>query len=819
MKITRMKQLLTAVACLFGVMTAQAQFTATYEPIAASDWGNEKPVNFSLTEVATTLGTDTINLVAALNSWTAEGSTDENMFFLTTADGPSDNYTQGGKGGFWVNAEGLPQAWSDDNSALRWFNMIGWDAANDVFSITIGQYPGQCSAGDTFKPNFILKHGGKEATFDITISIQEPPTYDIPEPQLLWQKLNVVSNITVDVDQKPFTTWSSSSVTVDLTEALGKLSIDDPELVANKLKDMLFATRYFLGDDVALGAFKHDSLTNESSAGGIGFWLQAFDNQEEAEAIECGRNVYGNQCHFYLENFGFDAETGVLSCALGQMPNALEGGKQYFTLIYLIYGEKAVCIRYNLNVEKVERGTISEYEIVEQQNFTVEQVPTTNHEAKSIRPDVEAITAALECTADDLELAALKDDVEFGGSTANQGGFWFNFDGFVTTYGSTNCSMYVEPSTEGNFGVLNVGQFPNFFTTVGQEQTVKLYILNPVNKKACQLNVTMRIVEQQVIESEFTSVAQRSYSVQQVPVGYTWDSDIDIPYDFIESNIGSEWEVYGMALLNEDGSEKEGNDKYTKNYGLNANENPGFWLNADGRSCGWGNNAVFAVSAAAHEGKFSLLQYPGRCNIGDVYKTKLFFVNEASSKMVTFNFTLSIVEEVKVYENVGSEDIVIPVAEDDQFIAVDLSKAAEALGVTTDYLLSTDNTPLCGITEGGIFSGGTSCDEGLGFNKEGFFDMANGLVYISIGEDAQLTAYSIEPVADDFSMSTQFCFVVENKQYIFNVKFVSPAIYSGIATIGTDSRRDAKLFDLSGRQVNQPTRGLYIMNGRKVVVK
>ena len=114
---THLRKLFAVVVCLLAGLSAQAQLAATYEPYTAAGWGNEKPVNFKLTDLATALNTDTTTLVAALDSWTAEGSTDANMVFLKTADGQSDNYTQGSKGGFWVNNEGNPQAWSD--SAFR----------------------------------------------------------------------------------------------------------------------------------------------------------------------------------------------------------------------------------------------------------------------------------------------------------------------------------------------------------------------------------------------------------------------------------------------------------------------------------------------------------------------------------------------------------------------------------------------------------------------------------------------------------------------------------------------------------------------------
>ena len=305
-----------------------------------------------------------------------------------------------------------------------------------------------------------------------------------------------------------------------------------------------------------------------------------------------------------------------------------------------------------------------------------------------------------------------------------------------------------------------------------------------------------------------------------MPAGYSWTQPgYDIPQEWIAENIGTDdWVLYGQDQLDAEGNEKPGNSKYTTNYTMG--EKPGFWFDRNGRVITWGaGNSVFGMTAGGYNpGKIQMIQMDGdACQVGDVFTAKVFFVNEENGRMVTVNLIYNIVDEVVEYKNVGTEDIMIPVAEEDQVIDIDLTKAAEALGVTTEDLLNMDNTPLCGMTEGGIFGTGQSCDMGLGFNKDGYFDQVGALVLFSIDEESMLNAFSTEPVADDFTLSTQFCFQVGDKQYVFNVKFVSTAIYSGIQNVAADRQADGRLFDLSGRQVVNPVRGIYIQNGRKVV--
>ena len=176
MTTTHLKKLLLAVVCLFTGLSAQAQFKATLEQYARSAYDTDA-INFSLTEVATQLGTDTVGLMNAVRSWTGEGSTDANMFFYQEADGNfSDNYTQGGKGGFWIQGNGMIGEWPN----VVYYNTLTWDSENDLFAINIGQFPDSLAAGATFNPQFKLVLGEKEATFDITYIVKPIPEVTAP---------------------------------------------------------------------------------------------------------------------------------------------------------------------------------------------------------------------------------------------------------------------------------------------------------------------------------------------------------------------------------------------------------------------------------------------------------------------------------------------------------------------------------------------------------------------------------------------------------------------------------------------------------------
>jgi hypothetical protein len=128
------------------------------------------------------------------------------------------------------------------------------------------------------------------------------------------------------------------------------------------------------------------------------------------------------------------------------------------------------------------------------------------------------------------------------------------------------------------------------------------------------------------------------------------------------------------------------------------------------------------------------------------------------------------------------------------------------------------------MMESGLYTEGMLSEDGLAFNKDGFFDQVTPVVSFNItkeGDDVVVTAWSEEQIAEDFRLSTQFCYQIDNRQYVFNVKFVSAEAYdTGIGNVAsTADKTDGKFYDLSGREVRKPARGLYIVNGQKRIVK
>jgi hypothetical protein len=71
----------------------------------------------------------------------------------------------------------------------------------------------------------------------------------------------------------------------------------------------------------------------------------------------------------------------------------------------------------------------------------------------------------------------------------------------------------------------------------------------------------------------------------------------------------------------------------------------------------------------------------------------------------------------------------------------------------------------------------------------------------------------------DKTINTRLCFDFGGWYYIYNVQFVNPEVYTGIEKTVATSQDNKAIYDLTGRKVANPTKGLYIMDGKKYILK
>ena len=530
MKTTRIKKLVTAFLCLLTYASAQAQFTGSAEQYPTNDYSTV-PITFSLSAVATQVGTDAGTLAAALDTWMA-GNSDTNLLFLVDpADGTTlvDGYSTNAKGGFWMSSEGANTGYGAD---ATWYEDISWDEGSDLFAFNAGQMPDTLVAGMSCSAKFALVYNEKRADFTITLNIVAKPVYEIPEPATLVEKdLNVTGEATVNMEQFPRGGYDSDVVDIVLDDLAAKLGLDNNAVFGDELAQLLYATEYNNGDVEEGGGMKKESLSNRFTAGAPGFWFRAVQNEEGIETGECSSTDWGASDAFFMEAFRFDTATNTLTCNVGQYPGSLKGGEKLFTNVYIVYGDKVYRIRYNLDIKEKEQGSgLAGYNLVGSDEVIAEQEPTDDYSPVAIHPDMDAIAEALGCEVSAIGMYALDDKDNFAGSTANNGGFWFDGAGTVTSWGAT-AAFFIEPPTANDFSTLNVGQYPNVLN-VGDEVSANLYFINGENY--FNYHVTLKIVEPTYIPTEFESVATRTFSVQTLlTTDYTCSETWNIPNEVV----------------------------------------------------------------------------------------------------------------------------------------------------------------------------------------------------------------------------------------------------------------------------------------------
>ncbi len=807
----KIKQLFAAMM-LFACIPASAQFTATVEQYAKSDYITTA-AEFKLSEIATTLGTDTATLVAALDVWATDTVDVPEMFFLKVGEELTDNYTQGSQGGFWISRAGTVGSWGVD---AVYYNQIWWDNESnaDKFYIELGQFPDSLKAGATFTPTFVLKHGDKQATFDITYIVNPLPT--MPEAELEIAKLEIIGETEVTVDQFPAMSWKAYVASVSLAGVAEKFGVD-AEIFPTMIPNQLYQAKI----DLTYG-LKVDSLIAITVNDGWGRVAMSLEVDTLTEVCSASYGSLADLKAFYTNGWSFDAATDTLSCNMGQYPERMVAGDQLYSYVYLVYGNKAFRIKYILNViedPNAGKDNLEDMTKVGSEVIRIEQQPNNEYAPSTITLNTDSIAGLLGCTVDDMTFQAIDNNGNLSNNgTANNGGYWMTQGGIICGWG-TNAYFFVEPATANDFSQLNVGQMPGN-TAIGEEGKALMYLI--ANGSYYELDITLAIVEGEKVEQNFESVATRNYTVQALDATYAWSeiaNSASIPFADIYNLIGTTEPV--LYALNVDSIAAQTGEKYTKTYTMG--EKPGFWLDQEGHKADWGSApwGITGLNSTADNFIIQCIQMDGYGVVGDVYTGQFFLVNEENQKMLTINLTYQIVETIVQAEIVGEEWINLPVSMDDASVDYDLTKVATAFGLESVSALF-EGYYVKGLKADGTYSEGVDAlNSGVIFTTSGAAD-TYGDIGVGFSEDyTQIWTYSNVDLGAPFKAEATFCFEIDSKRYIIHATLLDPESYKdaqGIAGINAD-KKDGKIYNLQGQEVVAPAKGIYIMNGKKVLVK
>ena len=77
---------------------------------------------------------------------------------------------------------------------------------------------------------------------------------------------------------------------------------------------------------------------------------------------------------------------------------------------------------------------------------------------------------------------------------------------------------------------------------------------------------------------------------------------------------------------------------------------------------------------------------------------------------------------------------------------------------------------------------------------------------------------SDQELEEGYRKDAEMCFQIDTKRYIYHITFLDESLYTGINSISETSNK-GKIYDLSGRLVKNPNKGIYIQNEKKYIVK
>ncbi len=809
----KIKQLFAAMMML-ACIPASAQFKATVEQYANTDHSTVA-AEFKLTEIATALSTDTATLVAALDAWYnydeesgAEKPAD--MFFLKSGEELIADYNTNARGGFWMTRDYKVGSYAVD---AVFYEDIWWDNENnaDYFSINLGQFPDSLKAGATLTPTFVLKHGDKQATFDITYIVNPLPT--MPEAELEIAKLEIIGETEVTVDQTPSMSWKAYVASVSLAGVAEKFGVD-AEIFPTMIPNQLYQAKI----DLTYG-LKVDSLIAITVNDGWGRVAMSLEGDTLTEVCSANYGSLEDLKAFYTNGWSFDAATDTLSCNMGQFPERMVAGDQLYSYVYLVYGNKAFRIKYILNViedPNAGKDNLEDMTKVGSSTFSLEQYPTTDYSTTYISLNADSIATLLGCSTSDMVLQAIDNNGALStNSTATKGGYWMTQGGIICGWGG-NAYFFVEPNVQGDYSQLNFGQMPGN-TAIGEEGHTMLYLT--ANGNYYELDITLKIVAKEIVGLEsFENVATRNLTIQQEYITYEWSKAASIPMEQIYSLIGTtEPVLYGLAV---DSVAATTGSKYTDDY--TCTPFPGFWLNAEGRNDKWGSSTfTWGMSAAVEvsDEAYNINCMLDHGAIGDVYNGQFFLANLENQKMITINLTYQIVETLVEFEVVGEEWINLPVSMDDASVDYDLTKVATAFGLESVSALF-EGYYVKGLKADGTYTEGLDAiNSGVILNTSGAA-VEYGDIGVGFSEDyKQIWTYSNVDIVAPFKAEATFCFEIDSKRYIIHATLLDPESYAaGIEGISAD-KKDGKIYNLQGQEVAAPAKGIYIMNGKKFLVK
>ena len=812
---------------MLASLSMKAQFSADVKDVPRYNWTEGIDVNFKLSEVAAQLQCTPGQLVDALDERAAKATNSndyqvDGFFELETANS-SYTFHSEQYGGYEMTKDGDFCSWDNVNSIWGVY-IHEWDIIEDRLSFTICQVPSNAF------PKGVTAHGivsinlnGGKATFEFTFTVIYPDGID-KDPETDPSKLTIAGETTYEITQElkqANDEWGSTYYWIPINGAADALGMTS-EYMQQVFKDMLFVKEF--NEE----ANNWGGLSNNGSAvPAPGFYFCGgvkFEGEEE-ESMECRNGGYRDNNIFWVMGMQYvDDENGQwLYCGIGQTLNAMKPGQTRTGDVYLVYGDKAYIIHLVLTIPNMT--PITDLTKVGGQIWTV-----TDRDPRKTWTELEYLNLNLDSIAalftTQMGKAVTPEDFVLTGNNASGGittsytadnsdenhvhGFWMTPEGIVQSY--SDAAFYVNYYDAD--AVMGLGNKPNAFKG-GEMCTGSVYLVVD-GTHYYEVKVDMSVMKPQYTFEE-CEIIDYDLTVKLVPSASAWE----IGQTFMqnaEMTLGNSGTLYGV--------DADGNvtTAYSVSEANGGKTGGGFWMSAEDE-----NHYAYAASYTG-DGAFAMWYYesyihwftvPGLRQPGE-YSTAVFYIADLwNGKALKLNVTLRFVDKIVEIKPVAEEDLVLnprnPNGDDFDEVALNLSRCCEELVCTEDELLENGVWKVMDKT-GELTDANFDDMYGFAFNE-------NGEAIEDI-EQAVFTLGFIEGgirswVVDDANVNNVYKTVLymeyNNKLYAFNITIGKDD--SAVKGIDADPVKNTRIFDLAGREVAHPTKGLYIQNGKKFMVK
>lgn len=765
--------------------------------------------------------------------------------FAVQSDGTLDpDYTlgPGGSDGTdgWRNANGDWESWGSDARICVKANfapVADEDGNKDPHIYYIGGMTGQTGTPATYKATFRVENPSDNTKYCfviIKLTYEELPQYRLDE-------LNIVKKFEIVAEEYPRTNTAAETFGIKVGDLASLIGYD-----AEKFNSVWFKYLLYVGqlneDEV-----KSDELTNLNYSSTA--WMNAlFDENTGLETEECVQGTSGDPTKFsiHFSSTGYDGDT--LKVNVGQS-GKLKVGDTNFAKVYLVGTDKKaveITVRIKIIPKEIEDLPWDQKTCVGSETVSLIRDIDAGYTATAYTINIDSIVGLFKpgTVVADLEFTALD---ESGNPTTSPttgegkdgrsiGGFWMDMESHPMEWTTSVKSYYVN-----NFNTrIEIGHMPNVFEG-GEKTTGSLFYV--LDNEYYELKMDIQIGEKEDTTKVITKpeeceiVATKYYTYRIVPNNngeyqnygsnaanetdyHLMDRPIDADISFIEAQLGTASPTFYGEII-----DTLGNATYSKNY--SCDPKPGFWMEpaakVENKSSvsTWKGGDTYGICYA--NGVFQFFQYPSSQSVGAKYTDNFYLVNQDAGKQIKFVITVVYVEEIQPEaETVATYALTLPArdasdTENGTYTEYSLDAMFEALGCTADEFA--ENGTWMALDDDGMMTNNYDELEGFGFDKDAKVTTTDESLVAMVGYAVDEGGF-FSWIIDDSNLEKTFTFTIyayyDNKRVQFD-----------ITVSGTDSainfveapKSDSKMYDLTGRLVKNASKGIYMMDGKKFMVK